>query len=88
MAVNTFNSHLDELGNRLLELRVIIDKLDGLLLRHNNNAYSSLVSGDYDGRLVTKLEYDNAMTSINALLNTWLPAGNGTNIDSYLYEVP
>jgi hypothetical protein len=88
MAVNTFNSHLDEVGARLQDLRNTIDELEGLLKRHNHNAYDTLVAGDYAGRAVTKLQYDNALSSIDNLLNTWLTAGNGTNIDNYLFEIP
>jgi hypothetical protein len=88
MAVNTFDSHLSEVGARLQELRNTIDELEGLLLRHTHNGYSGLASGDFAGRAVTQLQYNNAITSIDNLLNTWLPAGHGTNIDQYLYEVP
>lgn len=88
MAVNTFNSHISEVGAKLQEFRNVIDELEGLLKRHNHNGYSTLVTGDFAGRPVTKIQYDNAFSSIDDVLNTWLPAGNGTNIDTYLFEVP
>ena len=86
MAVNTFDSHLSEIGDRLALLRKITGDLEELLSRHDHNGYASLVAGDFTGRAVTKAQYDNAMTSIDNLLDIWLPAGHGTNIDNYLYE--
>ena len=88
MALNTFDSHLSEVGTSLKELQKVVSNLEGRLKRHTHNAYDTLATGDYAGRAVTKIEYDNAITTINNLINTFMPAGNGTNIDQYLYEVP
>jgi len=88
MAVNTFDSHISDLGGRLQELMTVIDKLEGLLKTHNFNDYISLDAADYTDRQVTKAQYDAAMVTVTDLLNTWLPAGHGTNIDGYLYEIP
>ena len=88
MALSTFESHLSDVGVKLRELQNAVSDLEGLLNRHTHNGYSSLVTGDYDEEAVTKIEYDNAITTINNLINTFMPAGNGTNIDQYLYEVP
>lgn len=88
MSINTFDGHISEIGTDLQRLREIIDSLDGKLKRHTHNAYSGLMAGDFAGRQVDKVQYDNAITSIDNLLNTWLAAGHGTNIDAYLYETP
>lgn len=88
MAVNDFDSHINEVGEQLQAFRNVIDELEGLLKRHNHNAYDTLVTGDFAGRAVDKTQYDNAFSSIDNLLNTWLTAGHGTNIDMYLFEVP
>ena len=88
MAVNTFDSHINEVGEKLQELRGIIGDLEEILNRHSHNNYSALVAGDYAGRQVDKVQYDAAMSSITNLINTWLTSGHGTNIDMYLYEVP
>ncbi len=88
MALNTFNSHLSEVGTKLQELQKVASDLEGLLNRHDHNNYSSLVTGDYTGRQVTKVQYDNALTTITNLIDTFMPAGNGTNIDQYLFEIP
>jgi hypothetical protein len=88
MAVNSFKSHISEVGDRLKELRQATKELSLLLERHNHNNYSGLIAGDFTGQEVTKAQYDAALTSIVNLIDTWLPAGHGTNIDNYLYEVP
>jgi len=88
MATNTFDSHLSEIGKQLAALRSTINDLQGLLKRHDHNDYTSLITADYTDRLVTKVQYDAALTSINDLINVWLASGHGTNIDGYLYEVP
>jgi hypothetical protein len=88
LAVNSFDSHLSEIGGKLQELRNVIGDLDEILARHNHNGYNSLISTDFDGRQVDKTQYDNALSSIDNLINTWLVGGHGTNIDNYLYEVP
>jgi hypothetical protein len=88
MSVKTFDSHLAEVGARLQELRESSSGLALLLERHNHNGYSTLDSVDFDGRQVTKGQYDAAMVSITNLIDTWLPGGHGTNIDTYLYETP
>lgn len=86
MAVNSFDSHLSEVGAALQELNAAISRLDEILGRHDHNGYGLLVTANFDGRAVTKDEYDAAMSSIDNLIETWLPAGHGTNIDGYLYE--
>jgi predicted negative regulator of RcsB-dependent stress response len=88
MAVNTFDSHLNEVGTKLQELRNVIGDLEEILKRHGHNNYSALAIGDYAGRQVDKTQYDNALSSITNLVDIWLPGGHGTNIDQYLYEVP
>lgn len=88
MALNTFASHLREVGVELKELRSAIRELDGLLNRHNHNNYTAIISSEFDIEPVTKAQYDAAMSSILNLIDTWLPAGHGTNIDSFLYETP
>jgi len=88
MAINTFNSHIEETGQKLQEFRKILTDLEGLYSRHTHNNYIALVSGDFDGRAVNKTQYDNAYSSINDLLNIWLAGGHGTNIDQFLFERP
>ena len=88
MAINDFQRHITELGARLQEFRVVVGHLDELLSRHGHNGYNSLVDDDFTETLVSKAEYDAAMVSVSNLVETWLPAGHGTNIDGYLYEVP
>lgn len=88
MALNTFASHLGEVGLNLKALRSAIRELDGLLNRHVHNNYTSIISSEFDIEPVTKEQYDSAMASISNLIDTWLPAGHGTNIDSFLYETP
>ena len=88
MAVNSFDSHLAEIGTQLQEFRKVASELELLLSRHTHNGYASLVTGSFAGRSVDKEQYDNALSSIDNLLNTWLAGGHGTNIDEYLYEVP
>ncbi len=88
MAVNTFDSHLSEVGAKLQELRNVLGDLEEILKRHGHNNYSALVVGDFAGRQVDKAQYDDALSSITNLVNLWLPAGHGTNIDKYLYEIP
>lgn len=88
MALNTFASHLTEVGARLRELRASIKELDDLLSRHGHNNYTAIVESEFDTEQVTKDQYNAAMSSIENLTGTWLPAGHGTNIDSYLFEVP
>lgn len=88
MAINTFDSHLSEVGARLQELRNVIGDLEEILNRHGHNNYNALSAGDYVDRQVDKAQYDAALSSITNLVDTWLPVGHGTNIDQYLYEVP
>lgn len=88
MALNTFNTHLSDVGQRLQELQQVTSNIEALLNRHDHNDYGSLIASDFDGRLVTKTQYDNALVTISNLIDTFMPAGNGTNIDQYLYEVP
>ena len=88
MAINDFDSHLTDVGNALDDLNETMARLDELLRRHNHNDYSTLITTDFDGRAVDKPTYDSALSSIDNLLNTWLTAGHGTNIDAYLHERP
>ena len=88
MALNTFSSHLSEVGASLQELMNVIDGLEGILNRHNHNNYGALSTDKFDSEVVTKAQYDAAMVSVTNLLETWLPGGHGTQIDNYLYEVP
>lgn len=88
MALNTFASHLSEVGASLQELRAAIKELDFRLSRHDHNNYTAVLETEFNTEAVTKAQYDAAMSSINNLIYTWLPAGHGTNIDEYLYEVP
>lgn len=88
MAVNDFDSHLTDVGNALDEFRQAVKVLEDLRKRHNHNGYSTLASTAFDGRAVDKTTYDLAMSTVVALLDTWLVAGHGTNIDKYLFEVP
>ena len=87
MSVNTFNTHLDELGQRMQELLKIIEEIDGIMDRHTANGYSTLDAGDYTGRAVTKAQYDAATGSMTDLVNTWRPV-HRTNINQYLFETP
>lgn len=90
MAVNTFSSHISEVGERLAELRESTKELQLLLKRHDHNNYTAVISAEFDTEQVkvTKIQYDAAMSSIVNLIDVWLPAGHGSNIDNYLYEVP
>ncbi|MHC4621363.1 MAG: hypothetical protein ACYTEQ_26780 [Planctomycetota bacterium] len=88
MAMNTFESHLSEVGTQLESLRDVIKELELLLKRHDHNNYTAIIGSEFDTEAVTKAQYDAAISSIDNLIDTWLPSGHGTNIDEYLYEVP
>jgi arginine repressor len=88
MAINSFDGHLGAVGVSLQELLNSVEKLEGLLAVHTSNGYSTLVSGIYDGRAITKVDYDDAMATISDLSTVWLAGGNRTNITKYLTEIP
>jgi hypothetical protein len=87
MAVNSFDSHLSELGSKMQQLLDVIEEIDGIMDRHAANGYSGLAAGDYAGRAVDKTQYDNATSSMVNLVDTWRPA-HRTNINLYLFEIP
>jgi hypothetical protein len=88
MAVNTFSSHISEVGTQLAALREATKELQFLLKRHDHNNYTAVLPAEFDTERVTKAQYDAAMSSVVNLIDTWLPAGHGSNIDKYLYETP
>jgi hypothetical protein len=88
MATNDFDTHLQNVGIALEQFNEARSALEDILSIHNHNNYNALVSGVYTGRVVTKAQYDDALSSIVNLFDTWLPAGHGTNFDKYLYEIP
>jgi hypothetical protein len=87
MALNTFNGHISELGEKMQELLEIIEQIDGIMDRHTANGYSGLATGAYTGRSVDKTQYDAATSSMADLVDTWRPT-HRTNINAYLYEIP
>jgi len=88
MSISTFNQYLEDLGGAASDLRQAKNRLAGLLSRHNSAAFSSLTTGDFIGRPVTKAQYDALTVSANDLVNNWWAAGHGTNIEAYLTERP
>lgn len=88
MAILTFDQYLQDLGGAAQELRNARDRLDGVLSQHNSAAFSTLVDADFTDKVVTKVEYDALMITVENLINTFWLAGNGTNVENYLTEQP
>lgn len=88
MAILTFDQYLQDLGGAARDLQIARNRLEGILAQHNSAAFSTLDDIDFTDKVVTKVQYDALMVTVEDLINTFWVAGNGTNVENYLTERP